>query len=97
MSVALLSQSNKSEFGIAQASSCIAGHNVLNKRTASPTAKNSIPERTYWSPTLGTGQTSGAKSQKCFWHPEVLGQLLSAKTLFVYSCKCVLLVKFGWW
>ena len=57
MSVALLSQSNKSEFGIAQPSSCIAGHNVLNKRTASPTAKNSIPERTYWSPTLGTGQT----------------------------------------
>ena len=57
MSVALLSQSKKSEFGIAQPSSCIAGHNVLNKRTASPTAKNSIPERTYWSPTLGTGQT----------------------------------------
>ena len=57
MSVALLSKSKKSECGIAQPSSCIAGHNVLNKRTASPTAKNSIPERTYWSPTLGTGQT----------------------------------------
>ena len=57
MSVALLSESYKSEFGIAQGSSCIAGHNVLNKRTASPTAKNSIPERTYWSPTLGTGHT----------------------------------------
>ena len=57
MSVALLSQSKKSEFGIAQPSSCIAGHNVLNKRTASPTAKNSIPECTYWSQTFGTGQT----------------------------------------
>ena len=57
MSVVLLSQSNKSELGITQPSSCIAGHNVLNKRTASPTAKNSIPERTYWSPTLGTRQT----------------------------------------
>ena len=41
--------------------------------------------------------SSGAKSQKCFWHPEVLGQLLSAKTQFVYSCNCSLLVKFGWW
>ena len=57
MGVALLSQSKKSEFGIAQPSSCIAGHNVLNKRTASPTAKNSITERTYWSPALGTGHT----------------------------------------
>ena len=57
MSVALLSKSKKSECGIAQPSSCIAGDNEFNEQTASPTAKNSIPERTYWSPTLGTGQT----------------------------------------
>ena len=57
MSVALLSKSKKSECGIAQPSSCIAGDNEFNEQTASPTAKNSIPERTYWSPTLGTGHT----------------------------------------
>ena len=55
MSVALLSKSKKSECGIAQPSSCIAGDNEFNEQTASPTAKNSIPEGTYWSPTLGTG------------------------------------------
>ena len=57
MSVALLSQSKKSECGIAHPSSCIAGDNILNDRTASPTVKSSIPEHTYWSPALGTGHT----------------------------------------
>ena len=27
----------------------------------------------------------GAKSQKCFWHPEVLGRSLSAKTRILKS------------
>ena len=57
MSVALLSQSKKSEGGIAHPSSCFACDNVLDERTANRTAKSSIPERTYWSPVLGTGQT----------------------------------------
>ena len=33
LSVALLSQANKYEFGNAQPSSCIAGDNVLNKQS----------------------------------------------------------------
>ena len=57
MSVALLSQSKKSECGIAHPSFSIAVYNVLNDRTASPTVKSSIPECTYWSLALGTGQT----------------------------------------
>ena len=57
MSVALLSQSKKSDCGIAHPRSCIAGDNVLNDQTAGPTVKSSIPERTYWSPALGTGYT----------------------------------------
>ena len=42
LSVALLSQAKKSEFGIAQPSSCIAGENVLNERFARLTARNLI-------------------------------------------------------
>ena len=55
MSVALLSQSKN--LSVALQSSWIACDNVFNERTASPTAKYSIPDHTYWSPALGTGNT----------------------------------------
>ena len=50
---------------------CIAGDNILNDRTASPTVKSSISERTYWSPAFGTGHTDTQTHKQTHKHTAV--------------------------
>ena len=81
MSVALFSQAKKSEYGIAQPSSCIVGYNILNKRYVRTMFDNSIVHET--SPEANWNRRTGRQADA---QDNILSQadtLTENKTLFL--------------